>query len=107
MITGKQYDQLKFLSQILLPAMGTSYFAYAQIWGLPNIEEALGFIFVISILLGVLLAISQAKYNKGVMQGGVLSIIKTDEGETFCLELGDDPDVLKTMKEVKFDIRKV
>jgi hypothetical protein len=106
MITGKQYGQLKFLGQILLPAMGASYFTYDQIWGVPNIEEVLGFIFVINLFLGILLGISQAKYNQEIARGGVLMVTETDEGETFSLVLADDPDTLKTKKEVRFDIRK-
>jgi hypothetical protein len=106
MITDKAYDQLKFLGQILLPAMGVSYFAYAQIWGVPNIEKALGFIFVVNLFLGVLLSLSQARHNKEVIRGGVLMVVETEEGELFTLELADDPEVLKTKREVRFDIRK-
>lgn len=107
MITGKSYDLLKFLVQSLLPILGTLYFVLAPILSLPSAEEVVGTIVVIDANLGVLLYWSQAKYNNKIMRGGVLSIIQMDEGEKFCLELSDDPEVLKTMKEVRFDIRKV
>jgi hypothetical protein len=33
-------------------------------------------------------------------------VVETEEGELFTLELADDPEVLKTKREVRFDIRK-
>lgn len=106
MITGKSYDLLKFLVQSLLPILGTLYFVLAPILSLPNAEEIVGTIIVIDANLGVLLYWSQAKYNKWVVRGGVLMVTETNEGETYSLVLADDPEVLKTMKEVRFDIRK-
>jgi hypothetical protein len=106
MITGKSYDLLKFLVQSLLPILGTLYFVFAPILSLPNAEEIVGTIIVIDANLGLLLHWSQAKYNTGVMRGGILMVTETDEGETFSLVLADDPDILKTKNEVRFDICK-
>jgi hypothetical protein len=106
MITGKSYDLLKFLVQSFLPILGTLYFVFAPILSLPNAEEVVGTIIVLNALLGIFLSISQAKYNKEISQGGILVVTQTDEGETFNLVLADDPEVLKTKREVRFDIRK-
>lgn len=63
-MSNKVYDVLKWIAQILLPALGTLYFALAQIWGFPYAEEVVGTISAIDAFLGVLLGISTHKYNK-------------------------------------------
>ncbi len=64
MMSNKTYDFLKWLAQILLPALGTLYFALARIWGLPYGEQIVGTITAIDTFLGVLLGISSMKYNE-------------------------------------------
>ena len=63
-MTDKMYDLLKWVAQILLPAVATLYFAIAQIWGLPYGEEIVGTITAIDAFLGALLGISTYQYNK-------------------------------------------
>ena len=64
MLDNKTYDILKYIAQIVLPALGTFYFAIASIWGLPYGEQIVGTITAIDTLLGALLMISTDKYNK-------------------------------------------
>lgn len=63
-MSNKVYDVLKWITLIVLPAIGTFYFALAGIWGFPYGEEIVGTIVAIETLLGALLGISTAKYNK-------------------------------------------
>lgn len=63
-MNNKVYDILKFIAQIVLPALGTFYFAIASIWSLPYAEQIVGTITAVDTLLGALLGISTAKYNK-------------------------------------------
>lgn len=63
-ISSPMYDNLKFIAQILLPALGTLYFAIAQIWGLPFAEEIVGTIMAIDAFLGAMLGISSANYKE-------------------------------------------
>lgn len=63
-MSNKVYDVLKFVAQILLPALGTLYFALASIWGLPYGEQIVGTITALDTFLGAILGISSAKYNK-------------------------------------------
>ena len=62
-MSNKVYDILKFIAQILLPALGTLYFALASIWGLPYGEQIVGTITAVDAFLGALLGISTRKYN--------------------------------------------
>ena len=63
-LSNKVYDVLKFIAQILLPAIGTLYFALARIWDLPLAEQVVGTITAVDAFLGALLGISSMQYNK-------------------------------------------
>lgn len=63
-MSNKVYDILKYFTQIVIPAIGTLYFALAGIWGFPFGEEVVGTLTAIDTFLGVLLGISSAKYYK-------------------------------------------
>lgn len=67
-LTNKAYDILKWIAQILLPAVATLYFALSKIWGLPNPTEVVGTISAVDIFLGTLLGISTAQYNKSLTE---------------------------------------
>lgn len=62
-MSNKLYDILKWIAQILLPALGTLYFALASIWGFPYAEQVVGTITAVDTFLGVLLGISTKRYN--------------------------------------------
>lgn len=63
-MSNKVYDILKYVAQIILPALATLYFALAGIWNFPYGEEIVGTITAIDTFLGVILGISTANYNK-------------------------------------------
>lgn len=63
-MSNKTYDILKYIAQIVLPALGTLYFALSTIWGLPYGEQIVGTITAIDAFLGALLGISTAQYKK-------------------------------------------
>lgn len=63
-MTNRTYDILKYIAQYILPAIGTLYFALAQIWALPYGEEIVGTITAIDAFLGAILGISSANYKK-------------------------------------------
>lgn len=63
-MSNKVYDILKYIAQIVLPALATLYFALSKIWGLPYGEEIVGTISAIDVFLGALLGLSTMSYNK-------------------------------------------
>lgn len=63
-MSNKVYDVLKYIAMIALPAIATFYFALASIWNLPFGEEVVGTITAVDALLGALLGVSTANYNK-------------------------------------------
>lgn len=68
-MSNKVYDVLKFIALVVLPALGTLYFALSTIWGLPYGEQIVGTITAIDTFLGALLGISSVKYNKSLKEG--------------------------------------
>lgn len=63
-MSNRVYDILKWIAQLLLPSLGTLYFAIADIWDLPYAEQVVGTIIAIDTFLGVVLGISSVQYNK-------------------------------------------
>lgn len=63
-MNDKIYDILKYVAQIVLPAVGTLYFALAGTWGLPYGEQVVGTITAVDTFLGAVLCLSSASYKK-------------------------------------------
>ena len=63
-ISNKVYDVLKWIAMVVLPAIGTLYFALAGIWGLPYGEQVVGTITAVDTFLGVVLGVSSVQYKK-------------------------------------------
>lgn len=63
-MSNKVYDVLKFIAIVVLPALGTLYFAVSAIWGLPYAEQIVGTITAVDTFLGAILGISSATYKK-------------------------------------------
>lgn len=95
-MSNKVYDILKFIAQIVLPAIGTLYFALAGIWGFPYGEEIVGTIAAIDAFLGALLGISSAQYYKaGKDIDGTLNIDTENEVITYNFGKVSVDDLLK------------
>lgn len=63
-MNDKVYDILKYIALIVLPALGTLYFALSGIWGFPLGEQIVGTLTAIDAFLGSLLKISSNAYYK-------------------------------------------
>lgn len=95
MFSNKIYDVLKYITTIVLPALGSAYFALSGIWGFPYGEAVVGTIAIITTFLGALLGISNASYkNSDTDSDGSVVIENTDDISgsaylTFDTELTD------------------
>ncbi len=63
-MNDKLYDILKWVVMIVIPAITTAYVGLAAIWAFPYAEEVAKTSAVVCTLLGALLGISTAEYNK-------------------------------------------
>ena len=62
-MSNKVYDILKWIAQLLLPAIATLYVALAEAWGLPLAKEVAGTISAVDVFLGAVLKVSSDRYN--------------------------------------------
>lgn len=63
-LNNKVYDFLKYVAQIVLPALGVFVAAVWPVWGWPNTDQIVKTIIAVDALLGALLLISQVQYQK-------------------------------------------
>jgi hypothetical protein len=63
-LSNKLYDVLKWLALIAIDAVGVFYKTISEIWSLPFGDEILATCAAVSLLIGALIGISSAKYNK-------------------------------------------
>ena len=64
-LSNSTYDILKWVVMICIPALTTAYVGLAAVWGWPYAEAVAKTSAIICTLLGALLGISTAEYNKG------------------------------------------
>lgn len=103
MFSNKTYDILKWIAQIVLPAIGTLYFGLASIWGFPYGEEVVGTITVLDTFLGALLGISATKYAGD----GTMYIDESDPNkDVYSLELDIPIDEMASRKTISFKVGK-
>lgn len=63
-LPDKLYDVLKWITMIVIPALATAYVGLAAVWGWPYADQIAKTATVVCTLLGALLGISTAQYNK-------------------------------------------
>ena len=63
-ISNKAYDILKWVSLVVLDAIGVFYNAISIIWNLPFGDEILKTCAALSLLVGTLIGISSERYKK-------------------------------------------
>lgn len=63
-MSNKVYDILKFIAQLLLPALATLWATLGKIWNWPLVTEIAATICAVDTFLGVILGISSSQYNK-------------------------------------------
>ena len=86
-MSNKVYDALKWIAQIVLPALATLYLALAGIWGLPYGQQVSGTIMAIDAFLGAILGISNARYKQRLkdeakLEEGVMDLVDAIEEES-------------------------
>lgn len=102
--TGKIYDVLKWIAQVVLPAVGTLYFTIDQLADWHHGTLVSGIVLAVDTFLGVILGISSSQYNKQQADSqptGNLIVSEVDGEKYFSLgltsadfkSLGNDPTV--------------
>ena len=63
-LSNKVYDALKWVALVALDAVGVFYNTIANIWALPFGDEVLKTCAALSLLVGALIGVTSANYNK-------------------------------------------
>lgn len=99
-LSNKQYDFLKTVALVWLPAIGTLYFALSGFWNLPDATGVVGSITAVDTFLGGILHVSSTSYTPPAATA-------TDAGEmvvdpkagTVQLNLATDPEKLTMLEK--------
>ena len=105
-MSNQTFDALKLIAMVILPTLGTLYFALAVIWGFGFGEQVVGTITAIDAALGVILGLSTREYNKtSSAPYEVGEMVKTtDENGAFGIRLvlNADPVEFTSKKVISF-----
>ena len=71
-LSDNMYTFLKWVTLVVIPAFTTAYVGLSAIWGWPYSDEIAKTSAVACVLLGSLLGISTAEYNRGVTYDDVV-----------------------------------
>lgn len=68
------YNTLKFWALVVLPALGSAYFAVSGVWGLPYSNEVVSTFTIVDTFLGAILHVSTKTYSmtKPVVDGKLI-----------------------------------
>jgi hypothetical protein len=106
-VNNKLYDFLKFVALILLPGLGTLYFALAGTWGLPNANEVVATVTAVDTFLGLVVQFLANRYNNSdAKYDGAIVVTENAIGKkTYSLEFDGDPETLDKRDEIVFKIK--
>lgn len=100
------YNKLKFITQILLPAIGTFYVTIAAILSLPYANQVGGIILAIVTFLGTLLGISTKAYNNSTLKYDGAMVVTNDPEAGLSMKFASfDPQLLISKSELTFKVK--
>lgn len=102
-LSDNVYNTLKWVVTLLLPALGTLYFALSRIWALPYAEEVVGTITAVVTFLGCVLGISSKGYG-GSGEVNVKTAIDGSKDVTF--KMTASPDDISKQKKILLTVTK-
>jgi len=100
-LNSKVYDALKWIVQIVLPALATLYAALGSVWGLPYIEQVVGTISAVTVFLGAIMKISSGSYDGD----GQLVVNPNAENEDSQFQLVLNKDLSELANQKSFVIK--
>ena len=75
----KVYDVLKWISMVVLNAVGVLYKTLAAVWNLPYGEEVMTTCAALALFIGALIGVSTAEYRKGLHEQPIFGVEDMDE----------------------------
>lgn len=107
LLTNSQYDLLKKIVTLGLPALAALYAGLSKIWGWPYGEEVVSSIALLTVFLGVVLGFSSRSYNNSETKyDGEVVVTETNTGRpAYDFQTSGDIDELAHKSEVLFKVQ--
>jgi len=103
--SNKVYDKLKFLAQIVLPALGTLYATVSGLMKWPNTEEVVGTIMAVDFFLGTILGLSTNKAERsGQLYDGTIKVDSAPEQNNVNVDFHKEFEEYNDQKEVRLKV---
>jgi hypothetical protein len=108
-IGSKLYDKIKFVVQILIPALITLYTFLGTTWHWPDVKEVVGSLSAIALFLGSAAHISSANYTPpsktGTPDGNFNVVTLPDGKKSVTLSFDQDPATLIDGRVLTFEVK--
>lgn len=105
-ISNQTYDLLKTVTLLSLPGLSTLYFILGTIFNFPAVEETIGTLAALCLVLGIFLRVSTNKYNSSddKYDGSIVIGLTSTGNKLYSLELHGDPNELDRKDSATFKI---
>lgn len=105
LLSPKQYNILKWVVMLVLPAVTTFYGTFSNIWGWPYGDQIVASLAAFTLLLGVIIGVSTVSYNKSSSgPAGTLVIDHSTQSLQTYLAFDQDPKTLPEGSQVTFNV---
>lgn len=107
LFSNRAYDIMKFIAQILLPALATFYATVGALLELPGVEKTVGVIVALDLLLGAVLGVSSRQYeSSGAKYDGALVLNEEEDTHDIVLKRQAEASV-EAGKPLVLEVKKV
>ena len=102
-ISDKTYNRLNNTVKLILPALGTLYFTFANVWGLPYGEQVVGSIAALTVFLGVVLTLAKKVWSQ-TADGQIVVDQSDPTKDVYSLEMGIPLEDIASKKQITLNV---
>lgn len=108
LLSSKQYNILKWVVIIVLPAITTVYGTFSNIWGWPYGDQIVASFSAITLFLGIIIGVSTSSYNmSSAGPFGTLVVDRTDANTQTYLAFNQDPKTIADGSQITLNVKHV
>lgn len=108
LLSSKQYNILKWVVIIVLPAITTVYGTFSNIWGWPYGDQIVASFSAITLFLGIIIGVSTSSYNmSSAGPSGTLVVDRTDANTQTYLAFNQDPKAIADGSQITLNVKHV
>lgn len=106
-LSNRQFNLLRAIVELVLPALGAFYFTISELWGLPYGIQIVGTIAAVATLAGICLRALRTKYDNSTAKydGEMVVNLEDPMKDTFRLEVPDPVEKIPASEELRLRVR--